>query len=692
MAQDLHKGMSIFARLLSAFVGVTIGVCGLLLVALYGFTKQTMELRTTEQIAQHLATMHARFVHEYGAIVTGALRALSSSVVLDDYLMSSQVEHLITAKKVEQVFRHMLHENESLQSIVFVDHRYDVTLRGTDVQLVRASRPRGAGPRGSEGAEMAAYQDATTRLLHHLASQPPGAIHIEGPFIAADETVAFVAGISKLDLDTGELAGMVVIHHRLDAFFATLDAVTFFGENPLWVFTPEGRLLRQPAQESATFDPRASLLPAQQLEPRVLPVRQGLVAYQDFALLAGQPFVRVAFSIPTSLLLKDLRPMVQFFSLVFGLALLVVLALAFFLSRYLSKPIVELAGAARRLAQGDLTTQVTVRTTGEVQILVESFNRMVENLNRSEQELKTHRDDLQALVQERTAELEGTHRALVDTARQAGMAEVATDVLHNVGNVLNSVGVTTASITKMLRNSKTSYLSNVVQALEDHADELGTFLTTDDRGRRIPAFLAEVSGNLTAEQAHLLEAVEKLTGHVQHITEIVNLQQSYGKIAALSEPALLSELVEDAVRINGDALIRHDIEVTREYAQLPSALFDRSKVLQIMTNLISNTKYALSQNGREKKRLTLRIKEPQDGRVQIEVADNGVGIAEDNLTRIFGYGFTTRKDGHGFGLHSGALAAKEMEGSLTAHSDGPDQGAVFTLVLPFKRAKCKHAS
>ena len=148
MAQGLHKGMSIFARLLSAFVGVTIGVCGLLLVALYGFTKQTMELRTTEQIAQHLATMHARFVHEYGAMVIGALRALSSSVILDDHLMASQAEHWITGKKVEQVFQHMLSEHESVQSIVFVDKRHDATLRGTDVQLVRASRPRGAGGAG----------------------------------------------------------------------------------------------------------------------------------------------------------------------------------------------------------------------------------------------------------------------------------------------------------------------------------------------------------------------------------------------------------------------------------------------------------------------------------------------------------------------------------------------------------------
>ena len=329
--------------------------------------------------------------------------------------------------------------------------------------------------------------------------------------------------------------------------------------------------------------------------------------------------------------------------------------------------------------------------TADLRKTNEELESEVTERKRAEEELLRARDELERRVEERTAELEATHRELVESARKVGMAEVATGVLHNVGNVLNSVSVTTASMSKIIRNSRSSYLSNVVEMLEEHADDLGAFITTDERGRRLPTFIAELSNNLTVEQERLLEAVEKLTDHVGHITEIINLQQSYGRISGLNEPVLLSELMEDALRINGEGMIRHDIEIHREYAQLPPALFDGPKVLQILTNLISNAKYALMENGGDKKILTLHIKEPKDGLVRIEVSDNGSGIAQDNLTRIFSYGFTTRKEGHGFGLHSGALAAKEMEGTLSAHSDGPGRGATFTLELPFRPDGSKNA-
>ena len=73
--------------------------------------------------------------------------------------------------------------------------------------------------------------------------------------------------------------------------------------------------------------------------------------------------------------------------------------------------------------------------------------------------------------------------------------------------------------------------------------------------------------------------------------------------------------------------------------------------------------------------------------MKISYIDNGIGIPADNLTRIFGHGFTTRKEGHGFGLHSGALAAKELGGALTVESDGPGKGATFTLEFPIQRPK-----
>jgi signal transduction histidine kinase len=122
--------------------------------------------------------------------------------------------------------------------------------------------------------------------------------------------------------------------------------------------------------------------------------------------------------------------------------------------------------------------------------------------------------------------------------------------------------------------------------------------------------------------------------------------------------------------------------VIRDFQPVPQILAERGKVLQILVNLIRNAKYAADDGRHTDKVITLRITTGAPGRVHLAVQDNGVGIPAENLTRIFGHGFTTRKTGHGFGLHSSANAAKEMKGSLSVHSDGPGQGASFTLDLP----------
>jgi len=136
------------------------------------------------------------------------------------------------------------------------------------------------------------------------------------------------------------------------------------------------------------------------------------------------------------------------------------------------------------------------------------------------------------------------------------------------------------------------------------------------------------------------------------------------------------------LRMNSAALVRHQVQVIRDYdASAPHITVEKHKVLQILVNLIRNAKYACDESGRPDKHLTVRVTNG-DGRVRIVLADNGVGIPPENMTRIFNHGFTTRKDGHGFGLHSGILAARELGGSLNAHSDGPGRGATFTLELP----------
>ena len=222
----------------------------------------------------------------------------------------------------------------------------------------------------------------------------------------------------------------------------------------------------------------------------------------------------------------------------------------------------------------------------------------------------------------------------------------------------------------------------MVELLRQHSANLGDFIMNDARGRRVPHYLEQLSERLADEQTLLLEEVRCLTQNLEHIKNIVAMQQNYAKPAGVVESVQPVDFLEDALRINGGSLERQHVLIRREYQpDLPTLTLDKHKVLQILVNLVSNAGHACAQSSHQDKRLTVRLALAPEG-IQFCVSDNGVGIAPENLTRIFSLGFTTRADGHGFGLHSGALAAKEMGGNLLSHSDGPGHGATFVLELP----------
>jgi signal transduction histidine kinase len=282
---------------------------------------------------------------------------------------------------------------------------------------------------------------------------------------------------------------------------------------------------------------------------------------------------------------------------------------------------------------------------------------------------------------ETEAKVEQLHKQLLQTSREAGMAEVATSVLHNVGNVLNSVNVSASLLLDSAKKSKAASLAKAVALLNEHTADLGAFLAADPKGRQFPAFLNLLNEELAREQQRNLAELELLRENIEHVKEIVAMQQNYARVSGVTETIKASEVVEDALRINAGALARHGVAIIREYADEAVLSIEKHKVLQILVNLIRNSKYACDESSRNDKQLRLNISKRGEW-VCIAVIDNGVGIPPENLTRIFNYGFTTRKSGHGFGLHSGALAAKELGGSLTAHSDGPGLGAAFVLELP----------
>jgi signal transduction histidine kinase len=233
-----------------------------------------------------------------------------------------------------------------------------------------------------------------------------------------------------------------------------------------------------------------------------------------------------------------------------------------------------------------------------------------------------------------------------------------------------------------VKASKAASLSKVSALLEENRGRLGEFLVNDPRGQQIPGYLAALAEHYTGEQSALLQELEQLRENIEHIKQIVAMQQSYAKVAGVTETVSAGQLVEDALHINAAALARHTVQVRREFEETPPILTDRHRVLQILVNLIRNAKYALDDSGQPDRLMTLRIGGDGDGHVRIQVSDNGVGIPPENLTRIFAHGFTTRHNGHGFGLHSSALAVRELGGSIQAQSEGLGKGATFTLLLP----------
>jgi signal transduction histidine kinase len=309
------------------------------------------------------------------------------------------------------------------------------------------------------------------------------------------------------------------------------------------------------------------------------------------------------------------------------------------------------------------------------------FCRSITQRKRAEKELRRLNAELETRVIERTQQLEEMHKRLGDAAHEAGMAEVAANVLHNVGNVLNSVNVSADLVAQQAQTSECASLVRVVAVLREHEHDLGTFIATDSKGQHLVTYLSNLAEHLQAERAAIVQEIGSLQANIGHIKDIVMMQQRYAKISGVKEIVSVVDLVEDSLRLNAGALVRHRVEVVREFQDRPMVNLDKHRVLQILVNLVRNAQYACEESQRPERRVTLRVALEQE-RARISVIDNGVGIAPENLSRLFTHGFTTRASGHGFGLHSGALAAKELGGLLTVHSDGLGRGATFTLDLP----------
>lgn len=298
----------------------------------------------------------------------------------------------------------------------------------------------------------------------------------------------------------------------------------------------------------------------------------------------------------------------------------------------------------------------------------------------SHAELRDRAHELQTSLQQ----LSDAQRRLIDLSRQAGMADVASSVLHNIGNALNSINTSVSIIGSSVTGSKVRGLVKVVELLGQNRADLGRYLSEDERGRRLPDYLIEVVGILDRERSFVLDEVGSLQTNLEHVNAILANQQLHATACVMVEDVTISSLLDDAIhRTASSAGPNHDVAFIRDYGDIPAFPADRYKILQIATNLIANARRAVV--GAVDPTIIVRSRST-DGSAVIVVEDRGVGIAETDLPRLFSYDFTTKPTGHGFGLHASANAAKAIRADLTCRSDGPGKGATFMLTIPLPAA------
>lgn len=737
MSSYQKKGLSIFLRLLMAFIGITLVIGCLLMVSLYFFSRQSLEKQTKEGIVQQLTIISDSFAKEYGDNLLRTLKSLITSPLLDEYLLASKNEQLIIARKLERLFLQTVADFPGYQGIYCIDHLGLLKIGVVGQSRIRTYRKLKPEAIASEAVELkGACLVTACQLFAQLESSSLGKVHLLGPFKDNGQT-SFLAGISKMDPDTGKLGGVIMISHSLARFFADLAKIKFLGENFIWVFAPDGNVLRKPPNKSKIFNPQKYLTKSFQDKPQSVTRKEGFLVYQDFGITKGQPLVRVAIAIPSTLLLENIKPVIRFFSLIFAISIIVALILAFLTAHYISAPIIALTSAATNMAKGNLSARIGRQTTGEIQLLIDSFNQMandlkktmvskdyVDNIIRSmintlmvvslEGKIIQSNAATQTLLGYRENELIGQPIELIlEEDLSSDKASGLNDILAN--GFINQIEKTyrardgqripvffSASVMKdnddkvqglvcvaqdiSERKIAQEALARKTLELERVNSELNQFAYVVSHDLKAPlraiANLSQwieedIGQTLTGDTRNQLDLMR---GRVHRMEALINAILEYsriGRVAVEQEmvdlKALLAEIIDSLAVPPGFTI--------KVASDMPTMFAPRIRLHQVFANLISNAiKYSDRKDG------LVEIAVNNGGQFyEFGVADNGPGIAPQFHEKIFVIFQTLASrdqiESTGIGLTLVKKIVEEQGGSITIES-GVGQGATFRFTWP----------
>ncbi|MGQ3891724.1 CHASE4 domain-containing protein [Legionella sp. CNM-4043-24] len=342
----------------------------------------------------------------------------------------------------------------------------------------------------------------------------------------------------------------------------------------------------------------------------------------------------------------------------------------------------------------DFNQRIPVQGRDEIANLAEYSNKMLNEISVSQKQLISMLFNITDINRQLNRQIEAREAAeaelatlnsnMIIASRRAGMADVANSVLHNIGNILNSVNVSANLIQESINQSDLDNLIAIASLLEKHQDNYGAYLMYDSKGRQIPTFIILLAKKWQDSKSTLLEESSDLLKNIDLIRKVIASQQELSTVISTNEWCQVSDLVDDALFFCKSDLKAHMVTLKKEYADIPKIHIDRIKVLQILVNVIKNAIDSLAESIMKEKLLTVRILAGDSNNAIIEIIDNGQGISKENLGRIFSFGFTTKKHGHGIGLHGSCNSAQELGGFLVIHSEGVNKGATATLSLPYQ--------
>ncbi|RLS79860.1 MAG: HAMP domain-containing protein [Planctomycetota bacterium] len=322
------------------------------------------------------------------------------------------------------------------------------------------------------------------------------------------------------------------------------------------------------------------------------------------------------------------------------------------------EPLQTMASHAARVGiEDDLAARLNSDRTDEIGILARSFDHMVAHLAEARRETE-------------------------ESAHRAGMAEIASEVLHNVGNAVNTANCCVEVIGDRLNNSRLSGLEKATSLLSDQASNAVHFFSEDPRGPKLINYLVTVTGTLQKERTENLSELQRLQETIRHIRDAIASQQSHARKSDFRQRVDLRALLNETLLVNEALQKQCGVSVTINMPELPLLELNRSRVAQVLVNLEKNALLSMQSVPERNHVLTVNVAVLETDLLQIEVRDTGTGFTPEIHERLFGQGFTTRKEGSGLGLHYCVNVIREMGGDITAHSDGPGTGARFQITIP----------